>query len=176
MKTPSAAVLVGSVLGIAAFCATDAMAQSASSLAQSAVQHAKERVGLLEWLRRTDFSVESMDRSKPTWSVETVQPLYQTPSTLRDTVFLQGRWGHRNADNTFNLGLGYRRLLDDKSWLLGVNGFYDLATKYNHQRFGLGAEAIGRYVTFRTNFYEGDHHAADLYGAGHFDKNARAQR
>jgi len=106
-----------------------------------------------DWLRRTDISIESMDRSKPTWSIETIQPIYQTPRTLTDTVFFQGRWGQRNSDDTVNLGLGYRRLTDEKTWLLGVNSFYDITSKNNHQRLGLGAEAIGQYLSLRTNYY-----------------------
>ncbi|MBI5907420.1 MAG: inverse autotransporter beta domain-containing protein [Burkholderiales bacterium] len=127
----------------------------APAVVENVAQQAKSDSRLPDWLRRTDISVESMDRSNPTWSVETVQPLYQTPKTLRDTVFFQGRWGRRNSDNTFNLGLGYRKLLEDKTWLLGVNTFYDTTTKYDHKRWGVGAEAIGQYLTFRTNFYHG---------------------
>lgn len=156
MKPHAIAVMAGATLGVAALQASDALAQAsaaASSVVQNAAQQAKSDSRLPEWLRRTDISVESMNRSNPTWSIETVQPLYQTPNTLRDTVFFQGRWGRRNADNTINLGLGYRHLLEDNSWLLGVNTFYDMTTKYDHSRLGLGAEAIGRYVTLRTNYY-----------------------
>lgn len=107
-----------------------------------------------DWLKRTDIGIEGMVHSKPTWSIETIQPLFQTPTTLRDTVFFQGRWGYRNSDNTLNLGLGYRRLLEDKTWLLGVNTFFDTTTKQSHQRVGLGAEAIGQYMTLRANYYD----------------------
>jgi adhesin/invasin len=154
MKVSAAVLLAGGALGATLLPAPQAMAQ-VSSAVQSAAQKAKDNANLPEWLRRTDFSVESMDRSKPTWSIETVQPIYQTPNTLRDTVFFQGRLGHRNSDNTINLGVGYRYLLNDKTWLLGVNAFYDMTTRHDHQRSGLGVEAIGQYVTFRTNYYNG---------------------
>ncbi len=93
------------------------------------------------------------EHGKPLWSIETVQPIYQTPKDLTHTFFFQGRWGRQDLDNTFNLGLGYRYLLEDKTWLLGVNSFYDRTTRYDHQRFGMGAEAIGQYVTVRSNYY-----------------------
>jgi adhesin/invasin len=143
---------------------------SSQALAQSAPGHAAPAVGGLvdnavrsglvmhnapDWLKRTDISVQGITSGKPTWSIETIQPLYQTPQSLTDTVFFQGRWGRRDGDDTLNLGLGYRRLLDDKSWLLGVNAFYDVTRQDSHRRAGLGLEAIGRYITLRTNYYDG---------------------
>ncbi|MDI1270860.1 MAG: inverse autotransporter beta domain-containing protein [Polaromonas sp.] len=153
MKNSSIAVLAGGLFGLFSAQAAGPADAPTTAAGQNVVQQAKEDSRLPDWLRRTDISVESMDRSNPTWSVETVQPLYQTPRTLRDTVFFQGRWARRNSDNTFNLGLGYRNLLEDKTWLLGLNTFYDTTTRYDHKRWGLGAEAIGQYLTFRTNFY-----------------------
>ncbi|MDP3355906.1 MAG: inverse autotransporter beta domain-containing protein [Polaromonas sp.] len=152
MKKTSMAVLAAGLFGLLSARAADPVALTAVA-PQTAAQPPASGLSLPDWLRRTDISVESMDRNNPTWSVETVQPIYQTPRTLSDTVFFQGRWGRRNSDNTFNLGLGYRKLLDDKTWLLGVNTFYDTTTRYDHKRWGLGAEAIGQYLTFRTNFY-----------------------
>lgn len=154
LRISTVALLWGaSLLSTLAYGADDAQ-QAASVIKNMVAQQMKGDGNMPDWLKRTDINVEGMDQSKPTWSVETVQPLYQTPDTLRDTVFFQGRWGRRSSDNTFNLGLGYRRLLDDKSWLLGINGFYDTTTEYHHQRYGVGAEAIGQYVTFRTNYYK----------------------
>lgn len=120
---------------------------------QQVVEKAKAYSGW-DWLRRTDLTFETMDLRKPTWGIETIQPLYQTPDSLSNTYFFQGRWGYRNLDNTFNLGLGYRHLFDNQKLLLGINGFYDIATRYKHQRIGAGAEAIGRYLTLRANYYE----------------------
>lgn len=105
------------------------------------------------WLRRTDVSVGGISGSNPTWAIETIQPLYQTPKTLTDTWFFQGRWARRNGDDTFNVGLGYRRLLADRTWLLGANSFYDMTRAQSHQRIGVGVEAIGQYVTLRSNLY-----------------------
>ncbi|MBU0744849.1 MAG: inverse autotransporter beta domain-containing protein [Gammaproteobacteria bacterium] len=124
------------------------------SATQEIIQKAKRNSGW-DWLNRTDFSFEMMDLSKPTWSLETIQPIYQTPDSLSNTYFFQGRWAYKGMDNTFNFGLGYRHLLDNQSWIFGVNGFYDLKGKYAHQRIGAGAEAIGKYITLRSNYYHG---------------------
>lgn len=134
--------------------ASDDTQQAASTLQNVATQQLKSDPNIPDWLKRTDISVQGLENSKPTWSIETVQPIYQTPDSLTNTVFFQGRWGHRNSDNTFNLGLGYRYLLSDQSWLFGINSFYDTTTRYDHQRWGVGAEAIGRYITLRTNYYK----------------------
>ena len=128
-------------------------AQAVTQAAAGAVGNAVDNNGP-DWLKRTDVSIEGMEHSKPTWSVETIQPLFQTPSTLQDTVFFQGRWGDRNSDNTVNLGLGYRRLLSDGTWLFGTNAFFDTTTKHSHQRVGIGGEAIGQYMTLRANYYD----------------------
>lgn len=141
MKNLSFAVVVVGGLSAGAANAQDVSGQ-ATPLVQSAIEKAKNGSTAPEWLRRTEINVESLDKSKPTWAIETVQPLYQTPKTLRDTYFFQGRWGYRNDDDTVNLGLGYRRLLEDKSWLLGVNAIYDMTTKYRHERAGWGAKQL----------------------------------
>lgn len=145
--------LLITVLPLAGHTAEEA---SSSTAAQAGLSFLK--AGLAKnaprWLERTDISLEGMQDNKPTWSLETIQPIFQTPGTLRNTVFFQGRWAHRNSDDTFNLGIGYRRLLTDKTWLLGVNSFYDTTRDNDHQRVGLGLEAIGQYLTFRGNYYE----------------------
>ena len=36
----------------------------------------------------------------------------------------------------------------------GVNVFYDMSGKYNHQRAGIGGELFGKYMTLRANYYQ----------------------
>ncbi|MGM0439872.1 MAG: inverse autotransporter beta domain-containing protein [Chlamydiota bacterium] len=103
-----------------------------------------------EWLKRVEFQGHTQDRyDKPTWSIETVQPLYATPETLRHTVFMQGRAGIRYNYATLNIGGGYRYLLPQENWLVGGNVFYDVTRQYYLRTLTLGAEAIGRYITLR---------------------------
>ena len=150
---------VASGLLAAAFAvqAENDASRAVSTVANIAAQEVKgSNDKIPDWLKRTDISIEGLENSKPTWSIETVQPLFQTPSTLDHTLFFQGRWGHRAGDDTLNLGAGYRHLLENKSWLLGVNVFHDMERKANHRRWGFGAEAIGRYATVRANYYKPD--------------------
>lgn len=147
----------GILAGVSVAYAADDVPRAISTLKNIAAQEVKgSNDRIPDWFKRTDVSVEGLENSKPTWSIETVQPLYQTPSTLQDTVFFQGRLGYRSADLTLNLGAGYRRLLEDRSWLLGVNLFHDAERNANHRRWGIGGEAIGRYATFRANYYKPD--------------------
>lgn len=108
------------------------------------------------WLARTDFSANIEHNSAPTWAIETIQPLWQTPDTLAHTFFMQGRAANRSNDNTINLGAGYRYLTSDENLLYGINGFYDATTKYHHHRTGLGGEIFTRIATWRANYYHAE--------------------
>lgn len=105
------------------------------------------------WLDRTDIAIHGTQNGRPTYSIETVQPLTETEDTKRNTTFFQGRLATRGSDETLNLGLGYRRLLQDESMILGINTFFDTTRKNSHERIGLGLEAIGQQYTFRSNVY-----------------------
>jgi len=126
--------------------AVDAAAQGVKELARES--------DLPEWMRRTDISVDIQENDKPSWSIETIQPIHQA-SDLSDTWFWQGRFAHDSGteDETLNLGVGYRHLLDDHSWMFGANVFYDYTFEDQHERVGVGAEAFGRYTTLRANYY-----------------------
>ena len=109
------------------------------------------------FIKRTDVSVNFQEDLEPLWSVETVQPLYQTSETLRHTLFFQGRYAHdkgSNADtDTLNLGLGYRYLNSNGRWMAGVNAFYDHEFDHRHERVGAGIEIIGQFASIHSNYY-----------------------
>ena len=97
-----------------------------------------------------DFYIES--NGDPRFSVETIQPLHQTGP---HTFFTQSRAAFEDDSWTLNSGLGYRYLMPSQQWLLGTNIWYDSTTKYKHKRLGAGLEAVGEYLTFRANYYNG---------------------
>jgi len=113
-----------------------------------------------DWLMRTDISIDMQENFKPSWTVETIQPIKETEL---DTYFWQGRISHDRTpstvgnllDETYNLGVGYRHLLPNKEWMFGVNTFYDYTAEHSHQRIGLGGEVFNQYGTFRVNGYDG---------------------
>lgn len=111
------------------------------------------------WLRRTelDYNYWSFGKSKG-FSLLTVQPLYLSDCHL-DTVFFQGRvnrqtrFGESLWRMTYNLGVGYRKLLWDESVMLGANAFYDVENPYKHRRSSLGLELRTTAGEINTNFY-----------------------
>lgn len=141
--------------------------QAASTVLQAAKQAAQDAQGgsLPEWMQRTDVSVDTQSSgAKPNWAIETIQPLSMQ---AQDTIFWQGRLSHRDRDETLNLGLGYRHLLQDKSWMFGLNAFLDGTRKYDHRRLGIGLEAFSPYATYRLNHYNatsGEKTVSDISG------------
>lgn len=138
-------------LGAATILGSTAALASGSQVTKDLIQKV---LGSQEWLTRTTVEVDFNSRFKPEWSIETVQPIYQTEDTLRHTIFAQGRFAHTNDVNTLNIGVGYRYLLENETWLLGVNSFYDRTIDEQHERAGYGVEAIGEYITARANYYD----------------------
>jgi len=106
-----------------------------------------------DWLERVSFSFEFESDKHPTFYFETVQPLYQTLDIL-DTYFIQPRVSLRGGDLTYNLGLGYRKIINP-NLLLGVNFFGDYQDLHEHGRAGLGFEALSQLWEARLNGYFG---------------------
>ena len=69
--------------------------------------------------------------------------------------FNQLGFNYYDKRKTVNLGFGYRRMLDDKKWLLGGNVFYDHEFPNNHQRAGAGLEIKSSVFKFAYNHYDG---------------------
>lgn len=111
------------------------------------------QANLPPWLQRIDFNVYMQEYTKPIWYIRTIQPIHQTKNNV---FFTQDQVSYQNEDSqkTSNLGLGYRHLLKNKKWIVGVNSFYDREWHFKHQRVGVGLEAMGQYATFRGNYYD----------------------
>jgi len=107
-----------------------------------------------EWLTRINFGASGGDDRKPTVYFETVQPLKQDVDK-QDTFFIHPRYSFKDKDSTYNLGFGYRKLLEDNSILLGGNTYFDFADNNKHYRVGLGIEAFFNLIEFRGNSYIG---------------------
>jgi hypothetical protein len=105
------------------------------------------------WLKRVEFSTQVETDKKPTFSLETVQPLYQDESKV-NTVFIQPRVNLRDERTLYNLGFGYRRLVSE-NLILGLNTFGDYQDKSRHGRVGVGFEALGQVLEARLNSYFG---------------------
>jgi len=70
-------------------------------------------------------------------------------------IFNQINLNRFNKRTTLNLGLGYRRLNADETWMTGVNAFYDHEFPDDHKRNGVGFELISSVLESRVNSYNG---------------------
>jgi len=70
-------------------------------------------------------------------------------------IFNQINLNRFDKRTTVNLGLGYRRLNADETWMTGINAFYDLESPDNHKRNGFGFELISSVLESRVNIYNG---------------------
>ncbi|VAW11108.1 hypothetical protein MNBD_ALPHA09-1002 [hydrothermal vent metagenome] len=105
------------------------------------------------WLSRTTGELQVNDDSDPRFSIETVQPIFQSPDKAY-TVFWQGRAAYRDSEWTTNIGGGFRYLEPGQMWMLGVNSWYDRSYEEDHDRWGFGAELFGPLLTGRFNYYD----------------------
>jgi hypothetical protein len=106
-----------------------------------------------DWLKRVELSAEYETDRKPSFYFQTVQPLYQSLDK-EDTFFVQPRISTREEDTTYNMGVGYRYLMN-KDLLLGINLFGDYEDLHEHGRVGMGLEALGQVLEARANGYAG---------------------
>lgn len=58
-----------------------------------------------------------------------------------------------DADNTVNVGLAYRKLLNNDQLLVGVNTFFDHQLDQNHNRFSIGLDAQTSLYGVSANRY-----------------------
>jgi len=70
-------------------------------------------------------------------------------------LFNQFNLNRFDTRTTLNVGLGYRRLNADETWMTGVNAFYDHEFPNDHKRNGVGFELISSVLESRVNSYNG---------------------
>lgn len=138
---------------VACLSVTSAQAEGSSDTTQalnSVLQMVKMPQNAPDWLKRTTFDIGVEENYKPTWNLETVQPVTQFYED--DMLFWQFHTSLRGNVDTYNIGLGYRNIIHPEV-MLGINSFYDYQNKNNHERWSIGFEAIGKLAEFRANRY-----------------------
>ena len=99
----------------------------------------------------TDFSIKSKEGNKPEIGILTFSPLIDSDDGL---TFFQGSFFTHDGDReTLNLGYGKRFFNSDKSFLYGLNLFYDHELDYDHQRASVGGEIKSSILELNTNHY-----------------------
>ena len=99
----------------------------------------------------TEFSFKSKEGNKPEIGILTFKPLIDNDDGL---TFFQGSFFTHDGDReTLNLGYGKRFFNSDKSFLYGLNTFYDHEIDYDHQRGSVGGEIKSSILELNTNHY-----------------------
>ncbi len=81
-------------------------------------------------------------------SIDVLSPLYNRPNTMLFTQ-LSGR--HRDSRDTLNIGAGVRMFT--RSWMYGINTFFDNDFTGTNRRMSLGAELWTNYIKLSSNLY-----------------------
>lgn len=107
---------------------------------------------LEQYFPTVEISVDAAGGEKPTSGILVVAPL-SDQKDIFNTYFTQISTFYQDNRTTLNLGLGYRKLSDDKTLLMGVNAFYDHEFPYDHGRTSLGFEARTTMWEINANKY-----------------------
>ena len=106
--------------------------------------------GNFENVKYLDFDIQVREKLKPSFNIMSVTELLKIDS---GTIFNQTSITTHDDDETVNIGLGIRKLLNDNKVLIGSNIFYDQQFTNNHKRTGAGVEAISSVFDIRGNYY-----------------------
>ncbi len=98
-----------------------------------------------------DLKVDVKESLKPTISMTNVNRVIENANS---TFFNQNSLSLHDNDQTINFGLGYRSLINDDKIILGGNVFLDYSFDDQHQRQGVGVEAISSVFDVRGNYYD----------------------
>ena len=102
-------------------------------------------------VKHLEFDIQLQEHLKPTLSLTNVNRISESVNSAffnQNTISIYGR------DQTVNLGLGYRTLINEDRVLLGANIFLDYSFDESHQRNGAGLEAISSVFDLRANYYD----------------------
>ncbi len=98
-----------------------------------------------------DLDLGVQEHFKPTISLTNVNMISEYGNSA---VFNQNSLNLHNNDQTINLGIGHRTLLNDEKVIFGLNVFFDYAFDDSHQRNGAGLEVISSVFDLRSNIYD----------------------
>ena len=110
-----------------------------------------ERLLNNDTVKHLELNIELQDHLKPTFSLTNVNKISEDSTS---TLFNQNTASFHNNDQTVNLGIGYRKLINADKILLGANIFFDYSFDDAHQRNGVGVEAISSIFDLRGNYYD----------------------
>jgi hypothetical protein len=132
---------------------------------ENQIKKSKQDPNAPAWLKNGDISFRLETNLKPQYSFETIVPTHQDKL---NTDFVQFRLGNDlEAGTVANIGIGHRKLSEDKTTMYGVNAFFDHGFKYGHERVSLGGEYFFGNNEFRVNAYHGISGAKEVDSTSH---------
>ena len=102
--------------------------------------------------RNLEVEITDLDGDDTRYSIFTVQPLYDNVAAGRSSFF-QGSIIALDDNETLNLGLGQRWMLNDNKIIAGLNIFYDNEWDVGHERMSIGGELLTSVGDIRVNSY-----------------------
>jgi hypothetical protein len=122
-----------------------------NSLANSLGTSVSSLLGENDRVKYLDLNLGVQDDLKPTISLTNLNMISRYSNS---TIFNQNSLNFHNNDQTINLGIGHRTLLNDDKVIFGLNLFFDYAFDDSHQRNGAGLEVISSVFDLRSNIYD----------------------
>ena len=111
--------------------------------------------GLANIFPTAEVSLSSGKSQKVKGNILVVMP-FSDIDDKKNVTFTQGSlYFSDNDQETLNLGIGQRRLLDNENLMLGANMFFDEEFTSRHRRASFGVEAITSVGSLRANQYYG---------------------
>ena len=155
LSIASGAILIG--LGLAAQSNDQDKAEEffKNNMRQSGEDYVTSKIeqSIEDRFRNVEIEITDLDGDDTRYSIFTVQPLYENLSAGRVTFF-QGSIIALDDNETLNLGLGQRWLLNDNKMILGLNAFYDNEWDVGHERMSIGGELLTSVGDIRLNSYK----------------------
>ena len=134
-----------------------------NDILRDVITYSKDYVGDkgIPFLQNLEIEMGSSQRSL-VGSITSIQPLWQDKSDTHH-VFTQLSWhkapdttneqGVKDRYDTYNAGMAYRFLTNDKKYLYGANLFFDYAPLKDHTRMSLGIDARTSQLAISLNRY-----------------------
>ena len=111
--------------------------------------------GLANIFPTAEVSLSSGKTQKVKGNILVVMPMSDIDDK-KNVTFTQGSiYFSDNDQETLNLGIGQRRLLDNENLMIGANMFFDEEFTSRHRRASFGLEAITSVGSLRANQYYG---------------------
>ena len=156
IKTTALSASVTIVLGLSLVANAQTASEVVDSLKNKAINATESYVegvslkGLNSIFDKAELNMEFNDGT-PEFEIDVLKAYDEN----NPNAFLFNQIGINRYDErtTLNLGIGYRMLNADQTWMGGVNAFYDQEFPNDHKRSSIGVELISSAVQLRANKY-----------------------